>query len=189
MKTPVVLFRPPSGDPGPLWAEELLAPLRREEFCDDLAPGVMRRIAASVSWEKGQVGAHASPDLKWVASLLAGCAGLALLTVVLAVMVVRGDEGVHTLWVMGASAGRLLLMLGGSAATLAAELAAAALVIVRKLYVAFAWLAPVMRGGGIVGAACGVMSIIISATLFARAGRAAPAVGLHRKTTLLGGSR
>jgi len=181
--------RRPAADPGPDWADGILAPLRRTAVTLDAAPGVMRRIAAVGPSAR----IHATPsgafDLLWAGALAGGLACLALLGAVLGVMVFQGDEGVRTLWLLAASAGRLLVIFGRAAGELAAAAGASALAIARTLYIALEWTAPLLRGGALVGAACGAVSILVSASIVARAGRAAPFTARHGRVNLEGGSR
>jgi hypothetical protein len=183
------LFPRSAPDPGPVWADEILAPLRREAFSCDVAPRVMRRIAAARTPAQAHTAARFVPGAAWVLWLVAGLACVSLLTAALGLMVIRGDEGVQTLYVIGASAGRLFLVFGRWLAEFGATVASTGFAIGRVLYPVLARLAPLARGGGLVGAACGLLSIVISFILVARAWRVAPAVAARGGFPLRGGSR
>ena len=156
------------------WADEILAPLRRERLELDVTPSVM-------SWVEGQ---HRPaglaplpgrlPRIAWAASLILGLACLGLLLATCGVMILGGDEGARTLLALTGSAGRMALLSAGYLMRIGQAFGAAALTLAKGAWTLIDLMAPLVRGAGFLAALAGAMSIGISSYVFANARRSAP---------------
>jgi hypothetical protein len=156
------------------WADEILAPLRRERLELDVAPAVM-------SWVEGQ---HRPagfaplpgrlPRYAWAASLILGLVCLGLLVATCGVMILGGDEGARTLLALTGSAGRMALLSAGYMLRLAQAFGAAALTLAKGAWTLIEVMAPLVRGAGFLAALAGALSIAVSSYVFANARRSAP---------------
>ncbi|MFQ5877099.1 MAG: hypothetical protein ACE5JH_05340 [Acidobacteriota bacterium] len=184
--------RPTGGgpDPGAAWVDTVLAPLRRQEAACDVSRAVMARVGASRSHLPPAAGRPLSrPRLAVAVWLLGTSAGFAAFAAALATLAVEGDRGTRQLVTVLASVGRSFLLLGESLAALAAGFLTAALALLRWIWRVVETAAPLLRGAGTLGAASGVLAILVSLYLFTHACRAAPPVsgGLGPKN--MGGIR
>jgi hypothetical protein len=167
-------FRARQDDPGERWADEVLAPLRRRAAEVDVTGAVMRRIEARRP-------APAPPPLparwagaSWAATLALGFAGLGLLLATAAVMAFGSDQEARSLLTVLQSAGRLASHGYAHAGSLAAGLGQAAFAVFKGAWLLVATAAPLVRGAGLLAAAGGLLSIVISIVVVSRARLAAP---------------
>lgn len=189
MKDLRALFRPPVDDPGAQWVEDLLSPLRGEAVICDVAPRIMQRIAAEPAIPTPLDVVGGTPRLAWAGSLFVGFAAFVFLSSALVMMVAGEDEGVRLLWTVLEPAGRLVGMGAHHLYRFAVSVGAAGLAILRGALAVALAAAPLIRGAGLLAAAGGLLSIVISTYLFAHARRTAPAAGPRGDDALPGGSR
>lgn len=166
-------------DPGDRWAEETLGPLRRQEVECDVAPRVMARIMAGRDAVQPLPVSPRAHGFAWASSLILAAGSLVFLVTTLVVMVSRGDEGVRQLAGLAASGWHVLLVVGRLIADLGAGVLADVLPILRKLRALLEVAAPLLRGAGMLAAACGGLSILFSSYVFASARKTAPRAGLQ----------
>lgn len=176
-------------DPGWAWADEVLAPLRREEMSIDIAPIVMRRLVSSGLLMRPRPGPRTASRFAWAASTILGFASLAFLMSALAVLIAGGDEGLQMLWAALAPLGRLAIAAIEGLARFAATLVAAGATVMRGFWILFETAAPLLRGAGLLGASIGLLSIIISTFIFAHARKFAPLATASKNIPLQGGLR
>jgi hypothetical protein len=164
----------PSPDPDARWADEILAPLRRERLDLDVAPSVM-------SWveEQHRPAGFAPlpgdlPRYAWAASLILGLVCLGLLVATCGVMILGGDEGARTLLALTGSAGRMAILSFGYMLRMAQAFGATALTLAKGAWTLIDVMAPLVRGAGFLAAVAGALSIGISSYVFANARRSAP---------------
>ncbi len=161
-------------DPGADWADEILAPLRRERVACEIAPAVMRRIAALESGLRPLPFPLARPGLAWASSLGLALCTLAILAARLMTMILSGDDGVRQAWALVSSTGRVLLTLGRALATLGAATTTAAAPLLRGTWALLEVAAPLLRGAGLLAASLGALSIVASTYVFMHARKVAP---------------
>jgi hypothetical protein len=162
-------------DPGPVWADEVLAPLRRMGADCDVAPNVMRRVRAVA----GGAAAAPAPRAAWTAVLAFGGSSLAFLVATLAVFVVTGDDGVRAALRAAAALGRALLGFWERVVTLAVALLGALTPLLRAVWEILEVAGPILDAAGTAAALCGVLAILYSMFAFTRARRVAPRAGLQ----------
>ena len=165
---------PEADDSGSLWADELLAPMRSQVIDLDVAPAVMRRIAAHRPAPAPAALPGRWPGVAWAASMVLGLVCLGLLLATLGVMVFGGDEGARAAWALVASSGRVAATLLASAVGTLAAFVSAALTTTRGAWTIIEALAPLVRGAGALVAIAGLLSMAFSAHVFNQARRAAP---------------
>jgi hypothetical protein len=166
-------------DPGGAWAAEALRPLGRQTIECDVARRVMARIAV----ERGGLQPIATPvgatRLAWVSSLLLAAAALVFLGSTIFMLVLGGDEGVRQLADLVSAGGHLLLLAGRLLSDFGARALATVLPYLRASWALLEVAAPLLRGAGLVAAACGVLSILFSTYVFASARKTAPRVNFQ----------
>jgi hypothetical protein len=174
----------PEADPGAAWADEVLAPLRRETVCLDVAGPVMARVRAAGS--VSPVPARRA-ELVWALSL-----GLAAVSFLIG-MLVRLSGGLEGAYAGVRSLANPARHFGSRFAAeilaLATQAATAAAPMLRAFGAVLAAAAPLVRGAGLVAAATGALSIVVSLYVFAHARDAAPASGVRHGTLPHGGAR
>ncbi len=156
-----LLGRPaPADDPGGAWAATALRPLRRQTIDSDVSARVLARIA-ELRIEPGlAAGYPRASRLAWVSSVLLAGGALAFLTSAMLVVLFGGDQGAREVTALGLSLGHVLLTCGRLLALL--EIGA-----------------PFVREVSLLAAAGGVVSILVSAYVFASARKTAPRVNLQ----------
>jgi hypothetical protein len=164
-------------DPGADWADEVLAPLRREQVSCEVAPTVMRRIRVMESRIRPLPFPLARPGLAWASSLGLGLIGLGIVAATLVAMILGGDEGARQVWALTASAGRTLLTLGRTVVTLGVAFVTVAVPLLRGVGVLLSLATPLLRGAGLLVATLGALSIIVSTYVFTHARKVAPVAG------------
>jgi hypothetical protein len=174
----VIRARRAGGDPGGLWTVEVLRPLSRQTIECDVTPRVMGRIAAELGRLRLLTPSPRVSRLAWASSLLLACSALAFLGSTLFVLVLGGDEGVREIVGVGISGWHVLMVFGRVAADLGARVLAFVLPILRTGWALLEVAAPLLRGAGLLAAACGVLSILFSTYVFASARKTAPRVDL-----------
>ncbi len=184
---PQLRFR--QDDPGTEWADTLFAPLRRESVTCDVAPRVMQRIAAERPATGGVIAQRSGPRLVWAGSLFLGFASLAFLSSALVVLMGGGDDGIRTLWTMLEPSARLVALAAAHLGRFAAAVGAAGLAVLRGGEGLLQMAMPVLRGAGLIAAACGLLSIVLSFYLFTHARRSAPVSGSRGEIPFQGGTR
>jgi hypothetical protein len=176
-------------DPGPAWAEALLAPLRSTEVECEVARSVMTRIASS------RPAPLRSPiRLRWPRLALTGCVAggvlsLGIVVGALVALVLSGDDGVRQLQTLAGSLGTALLALGEFAFALLKGILSAGLALLRAAWAVIDAAAPLVRGAGMAAAACGMLTIVISLYLLTQAYRTAPLAVTDRDAGTTGGTR
>lgn len=188
MKRPGSMFGRQPEDPGVDWADDLLAPLRRQIVACDVAPGVMQRIAAGRPLAPATP-FTAPPRLAWAGSLFLGFAALALLITTLVLLIGGSAEGLRALWTVLEPAARLAILFAQQAAKLATVALGATVAVVSSSWGLVTAAAPYVRGAGLIAAGWGLMTVFISTYLFAHARRTAPIIGLRSDIPLQGGPR
>ncbi len=166
-----------AGDPGERWAEETLRPLRRQTADCDAAPAVLARIRAERDAIRPDPVSPRAYRIAWVSSVALGVASFAFLVSSLLVLVIGRDEGVREIISLGAATWHVLAVFGRLIAGAGARILSATLPILRKTWALLAIAAPIVRAAGTLAAAGGVMSILFSSYVFARARKNAPRVG------------
>ncbi len=168
------------------WADQILAPLRRERLELDVTPSVM-------SWVEGQNRPAEFPPLPgrlpqfaWAASLILGLVCLGLLVATCGVMILGGDEGARTLLALTGSAGRMALLSAGYLLLVAQAFGATAFTLGKGAWTLIDLMAPLVRGAGFLAAVAGAISIGVSSYVFANARRSAP-IADHRDLQLSNG--
>jgi hypothetical protein len=166
-------------DPGPEWADAVLAPLRRVRAECDVAPRVMDRVCAAARAATGDAAAGPPPRVAWTAALALGGASLALLVATLMVLVATGDDGVVAALRSVAALGRALLGFWGRLATVAFALLGAVTPLLRAVREILEVAGPILSTAGTTMALGGILAILYSMFAFARARHAAPRAGLQ----------
>jgi hypothetical protein len=168
-----------TGDPGAPWTLDVLAPLRRQTIECDVASRIMSRIVVRAATPGLSTTSPAVPRLALASSLLLGSSALAFLGSTLVVLVLGGDEGVRQVVGLGLSGWHVLVVLGRLAAGIGAGVAASLVPILRACWTLLEVAAPLLRGAGLLAAAGGVLSILLSTYVFASARKTAPRVDLQ----------
>lgn len=169
-------------DPGGAWATEVLRPLGRQTIECDVTSRVMARIAAERGGLEPIAAPVRAPRLAWVSSVLLGSAALVLLGSTILTLVLGGDEGMRQLAGLAQSGGHLLLLFGRLLTDFGARALATVLPYLRASWALFEVAAPLLRGAGLVAAACGALSILFSTYVFASARKTAPRVNFQGGT-------
>ena len=175
-----LLGRPaPADDPGGAWAATALRPLRRQTIDSDVSARVLARIA-ELRIEPGlAAGYPRASRLAWVSSVLLAGGALAFLTSAMLVVLFGGDQGAREVTALGLSLGHVLLTCGRLLADLGATVIAGLLPLLRAFWSLLEIGAPFVREVSLLAAAGGVVSILVSAYVFASARKTAPRVNLQ----------
>ena len=163
-------------DPGRIWAERLLEPLRRAEVGIDVAPAVMARLAAGKGAPRilpGFAPAGWRQGLAWTVSFALALLVLGILAAAILGRASTGPEVAQSVEAMRLF-GRVGTTLAGAVFGLAGAFAAAGAPLLRGAWVILNAAAPLVRSAGLVTAACGALSILVSLYIFAGARRDAP---------------
>ncbi len=163
-------------DPGPSWTEAALRPLRTERVDPDVARAVMRRIAAGRARPLPDSFRLRRPRLALASCVAGGLVAFGLVSATLVTLVAGGDDGVRQIGALASSAGRIVVALGGFALALLQGILSAGLLLLRGAWTLLEAAAPLLRGAGLIGAAAGILSILISSWLLAQACRTAPLI-------------
>ena len=161
-------------DPGADWAEDVLAPLRRERIACEVAPAVMRRIAVLETGIRPLPFPLARPGLAWASSVGLSLGSLAILAATLLTMILGGDEGPRQIWALVTSSVYVLLSFGRVLSILGAATVTAAAPLLRGFWALLEVAAPLLRGAGLLVASLGALSIIASTYVFTHARKVAP---------------
>lgn len=170
-----------------LWAQETLAPLRRQMAEVDVAASVMQRIAVSQPRPVESLLPARWQRPAWAATLVAGFAAFLLLSTTAVLMMTNGDPGARTAMTLAATGGSLLLHGLTAAWGVVKALAETALVFGRSGWTLLETVSPLVRAAGVLAACCGAASIGFSALIVSRAQRHAPLVSRASWNTLHGG--
>ena len=172
-------FRPArAADPGARWADETLAPLRRVRAEVDVAPAVMRRLRSGPA----PAAAAATPRAAWAAAFAFGASSLAALVATLIVLWLTGDDGIRGATRAAAALGRATLGLWERTVTVVFALLGTAGPFLRAVREILEAAAPIVQAAGTAAALSGVLAILYSSYVFARARRIDPDAGLHGGT-------
>ena len=164
-------------DPGEAWAEALLEPLRLEEIACDIAPSVMARVAAERVAVRPLPAILARPRLLWAACVPAGIASLAFLTIICLGLGRAAAGGAAPGGALAALLPRLIRLVGERLAAAAGFVVTIAAPLLRAAWALVDTLAPLLRGAGLVAAATGLLSIVISLYVFGHYRGTAPQAG------------
>jgi hypothetical protein len=187
MRTIFPQRRPRTGDPGAVWADRAMAPLRGRMADVDVAARVMRRIAAAAPAPAAAPLPERWVGVSWAASIAGGVAALSLLMATALALAFSGDSSVHALWTLIATTVRLAAHGYGQAGQFAAALLQAARAVLYAGWRLADAAAPLARGAGLVAALSGLISIGISVVVVSRASRTAPVASLSDRHTANGG--
>jgi hypothetical protein len=176
-------------DPGPAWADALLAPLRSTEVECDVARSVMTRIASSRPAPLRSPIRLRRPHLALAGCVTAGVLAFGIVASTLLALVLGGDDGVRQLQTLAGSAGQILLAFGEFAFAILKGIFLAGLALLRQALAMITEAAPLLQSAGMAGAACGMLSIVVSLYLFAQAYRTAPLAVPDRRAGTTGGTR
>ena len=177
----------PADDPGEAWADDLLAPLRRQRHEVDVVRSVMSRVEARRPLPSFSPLPGRWPEVAWAASLLLGVVCLGILLATAGIMVAQGDEGYRTLVTLATSMGRVALHAVSSAGGVLAALWVAVLAFCRATWTVVEAMAPLVRGAGSLAAVAGLLSLAFSAFVFAHSRRTAPVAASHPLHPMNGG--
>ena len=166
-------------DPGARWADELLSSLRREQVDLDVSPAVMARVVASRGGAATAIVLPKPPALAWATCFVSGVSALAILATTLYALLLGRDEGLRQAWALGGALGRLGIVLVDTLARLGGGILTASGAFLRGAWVILETAAPLIRGAGTLAVICGLLSIVFSLLVFARARRTAPAAGFQ----------
>ena len=166
-------------DPGELWADDLLAPLRRQRHEVDVVSAVMSRIEARPPLPSFAPLPGRWPEIAWAASLALGVVCLGILLATAGVMVAQGDEGWRTLVTLSASMGRVALHAVAFAGGVLAALWTTTLALFKATWTLVEAMAPLVRGAGYLAAVGGFLSLAFSTYVFAHSRRTAPLAASH----------
>jgi len=164
-------------DPGESWVEALLDPLRREEVACSVAPSVMARIAAARVPARPLPALLARPRLLWAACVPASLAALGFLSLIGLSLSRGGGAAATPRGLVGEFLWRLIALTAGRVAAAGGLLARVAAPFLRVAWVLIETVAPVLRGAGLVAAATGLLSMVISVYVFSTYRRTAPRAG------------
>ena len=166
-------------DPGPGWAESALRPIRAQKIDTDVSRSVLARIAA----EKARPLRHPiilrRPRLALAACVMGGVISFGLVVAALLTLAINGDEGVRQIGTLLSSAGHLFVVVGGLFLSTVKGILSAGLALGRGIWILLETAAPLLRGAGMVAAACGLLSIPVSFYLLAQGYRSAPLIAFE----------
>jgi hypothetical protein len=166
-----------AADPGAGWADAVLAPLRRVGAEVDVTGAVMRRVASLAAAPAAE-----PPRAAWTAAFAFGVTSLAAVVATLAVLWATADEGVRSAARAAAALGRATVGLWERAATVVFALLGATRPLLRAVWEILEAAAPLLHAAGTAAAFCGILAILYSTFVFARARRIGPEAGLHGGT-------
>lgn len=163
-------------DPGSGWVESVLRPIRAQKIDTDVSRSVLARIAA----ERARPLIHPilvrRPRLALAACIMGGVVSFGLVVATLLTLAINGDEGVRQIGTLLSSAGQLFVVVGGLFLSTVKGILSAGLALGRGIWILLETAAPLLRGAGMVAAACGLLSILISFYLVAQGFRSAPLI-------------
>ncbi len=163
-------------DPGSGWVESVLRPIRAQKIDTDVSRSVLARIAA----ERARPLIHPilvrRPRLALAACIMGGVVSFGLVVAALLTLAINGDESVRQIGTLLSSAGQLFVVVGGLFLSAVKGILSAGLALGRGIWILLETAAPLLRGAGMVAAACGLLSILISFYLVAQGFRSAPLI-------------
>ena len=176
-------------DPGSAWVESALRPIRAQRIDTEVRRSVMARIAAEKVRPLRHPAILRRPRLALAACMMGGIVAFGLVVASLLILAINGDEGVRQIGTILSAAGHLLVVMGGFVLETLRGVLSAGLALGRGIWILLEAAAPLLRGAGMMAAAGGLLSILISFYLLAQGYRSAPLTALEGGAGGLGGNR